>query len=753
MTHTALHRLRPLTLLLPAVLAACATPQRPTSLAEMLPPSTASASITRAAAAGTASGAQADDKAGPPVAATAPRRERLYPGNDRVVDLSAGRPATTQGPTMTLNFEAAPLGDVVQSIVGDILRKPYSIAGELKGDVTLRTTSPVAVADVAAILEAVLAARGYGMVTDAAGTVHIGPNDALKVIPSSPAQAVGRTVSVVPLQHIGAREMADILKPLAPPDGIVRVDTLRNLLVLQGTQNQTRAWLDLIRTFDVDALAGMSVGVFALEHADVRDVAKAIELISARGEGPVEGAIRVLPVERLNSLLVIAPRRQLLESVKDWIARLDQPVDDALQPTLHVYPVQHGSAVQLARVLNALYGSRGGGSTAADANRGALAPGLASASAATNAAATARPPSATTGGVAGTTPSGSAAGAGTAAVGAARPVASGAAPSASLAAVAGNPAAAPATVDLEGDIRIVADEATNTLLIQAPRRAYRRIEQALRQIDVAPAQVLIEATIVEVSLTDKLQYGLQWYFTNGLGGRLEGKTGTGSLVRGATSALAAVVPGFNYTITDGSGNIRAVLSALASETGLKVVSSPSLLALDNQPAEIRVGNQQPVRSATTTTDGGNVTESITYKDTGVLLRVVPRINAGGVVTLDIVQEVTDVGAIDTATGQRSFLQRSLQSRIAIPSGQTAVLGGLIKDNSSNSKNGLPLLSDIPGLGALFGATEKSLDRTELLVVLTPRVLDNGQQLIDVSDEIRARMARGIYPVGPHSVAK
>lgn len=757
MTPTALHRLRPLALLLPAVLAACAAPQRPTSLAEMLPPQSATTATSPARAPGAAGAAEAADASDPAAAQNATaRRQRVYLGNDRVVDLTAGRPAQPQGPTMTLNFEAAPLSDVVQSIVGDILRKPYSIAGELKGEVTLRTTSPVAVADVGAILEAVLAARGYGMVTDPQGTVHIGPNDALKAIPSSPAQTVGRTVSVVPLQHIGAREMADILKPLAPPDGIVRVDPLRNLLVLQGTQNQTRAWVDLVRTFDVDALAGMSVGVFALENADVRDVAKAIDLIAARGDGPVEGAMRVLPVERLNSLLVIAPRRQLLESVKEWIARLDQPVDDALQPKLHVYPVQHGNAAQLARVLNALYGGRGGGATP-DAARGTLAPGLTAATAASPATTTARPTGAAAsptanlgaaqGATAGTTAGTAGAGAATAA---SRPTlgSATAAPAATGAGAAAT-AATPTTVDLDGDIRIVADDATNTLLIQASRRAYRRIEQALRQIDVAPAQVLIEATIVEVSLTDKLQYGLQWYFTNGLGGRLDGKTGVGSLVRGATSALAPVVPGFNYTITDGSGNIRAVLSALASETGLKVVSSPSLLALDNQPAEIRVGNQQPVRSATTTTSGGNVTESITYKDTGVLLRVVPRINAGGVVTLDIVQEVTDVGAIDSATGQRSFLQRSLQSRIAIPSGQTAVLGGLIKDNSSNSKSGLPLLSDIPGLGALFGATEKSVDRTELLVVLTPRVLENAQQLIDVSDEIRTRLTRGT----PGAVAK
>ena len=706
MKHTQYHLrlgLRPLVLLLPAVLAACATPQRPSSLAEILPPKAASATT-------------ADRTASAADAAAAPRTQRIYPGNDRIVDLGAGRSTPPPGPTMTLNFEAAPLADVVQSIVGDILRKSYSLAGELKGEVTLRTTSPVAIADVGAILEAVLAARGYGMVTDASGTVHIGPNDALKAIPASPAQDIGRSVSVVPLRHIGAREMADILKPLAPPDGIVRVDTLRNLLVLQGTQTQTRAWLDLVRAFDVDAMAGMSVGIFALQNVDARDVVKAIELIAARPEGPVEGPMRILPVERLNSLLVIAPRRELLETVKQWIDRLDQPVDDALQPTLHVYPVQHGNAAQLARVLNALYG-RGGTAAPSDGNRGATAPGLAATTAGTNTGSTA--PRSTVSGPAG----------------AASPAATAGRSASSTGAVA------PAVLDIDADVRIVADDSTNTLLIQAPRRAYRRIEQALRQIDVAPPQVLIEATIIEVALSDKLQYGLQWYFTNGgLGGRLEGKTGAGSLVRGTTTALAPVVPGFNYTITDGAGNIRAILSALASETGLRVVSSPSLLALDNHPAEIRVGNQQPVRSATTTTNGGNVTESITYKDTGVLLRVVPRINAGGVVTLDIVQEVTDVGGIDAATGQRSFLQRSLQSRIAIPSGQTAVLGGLIKDNSSNSRNGLPILSRIPGLGALFGATEKSLDRTELLVVLTPRVLDNAQALIDISDEIRARVA-------------
>lgn len=753
-----------LSLLLTVALVGCASPQRPNSLLQLATPpaaaatvpaganANANASATEAAAptdstvttAGTTAGSNAGSNASTAAAPDSTRRQRIYPGNDQTVNLAPRAPTSAGGQKISLNFDRAPLSDVVQSIVGDILKKPYSLSGDLPGDVTLRTTSPVAQADVGAILEALLSARGLGMVTDAQGTVHIGPNDALKGIPSRPGQTIGRGLSVVPLQHIGAREMADILKPLMAPDALVRVDTLRNLLVVQGTQTQIQSWLDLVHTFDVNALAGMSFGIFALENAEVNEIAKALELLAARGDSPIEGGMRVLPVERLNSLLVIAPRKQMLDTVKTWIDRLDQAPDSALQPQVHVYAVQHGSATQMANVLGALFASK---SSATNTNaRGGLAPGLGSTSATSARATTPTASTPATGTSTGTrtaatttnrTSANASGTSGTGSTGLSPATSLGASSQAALAA-AGNTQQASA-IDLEGDVRIVADDTTNSLLVHASKRAYRRIESAIRQMDIAPSQVLIEASIIEVSLTDKLQYGLQWYFNDSLGGRLSGSTGTGSLVRGTTSALSRVLPGFNYTITDAAGSVRAVLSALASETGLKVVSSPSLLALDRQAAEIRVGNQQPILSSTTTTDGGNVTQAVTYKDTGVLLRVVPRINSNGLVTLDIAQEVTDVGGIDTATGQRSFLQRSLQSRIAIPSGQTAVLGGLIRDNTSNNQSGLPGLSKIPGIGALFGATEKSIDRTELLVVLTPRVLENARQLTDISDEIRARL--------------
>lgn len=663
-------------------------------------------------------------------------RQKVFPGTDKVVELQARRSVGAKGEAISLNFDRAPLVDVVHSILGDILKKPYSIEAELPGEVTLRTARPVPLADVGMVLESTLSVRGLGMVTDAAGTVHIGPGDSLKAIPSGLGQAVGRGVSVVPLQYIGAREMADILKPMAPADAILKVDTVRNLLMLQGNQAQTETWLDLVYTFDVDSLAGMSVGVFPLENADAKEMAKILEMVTAKGDNPLEGVYRIVPIERLNSLLVIVPRRHLLESVKQWIERIDQSSDSALLPQLHVYPVQKGSAMQLAKVLGAIYGGK---ASSSDASRGALAPGLSSVSASSNRGTTASAQV----GAASTSTSSRPSTSTTSAVGTLTSGANAAAGAATSSATGGTGATGPATIDLDGDVRIVADDSTNTLLVYAPKRAYQRIESALRQLDVSPAQVLIEATIVEVTLNDTLQYGLQWYFSDTLGGRLAGKTGVGTLTTSTTSATPSkVLPGFNYTISDSAGGIRAVLNALSSETGLKVVSSPSLLVLDNQSAEIRVGNQQPILSSTTTSTAGNVTQSVTYKDTGVLLRVTPRVSSGGVVTLDIAQEVTDVGSIDQATSQRSFLQRSLQSRISVPSGQTAVLGGLIKDNTSNSRAGLPLLSQIPIIGAAFGSTEKTVDRTELLVILTPRVLENSQQLKEVSDEIRTRMLGG-----------
>ena len=296
-------------------------------------------------------------------------------------------------------------------------------------------------------------------------------------------------------------------------------------------------------------------------------------------------------------------------------------------------------------------------------------------------------------------------------------------------------------IEFGPDVRVVADEFNNALLIHAPRRDYDKIRAALRRLDVPPTQILIEASILEVTLSDELRYGLQWAFNNGLGG--DGRTGTGLFNPNASGGIGPPQPGFSYTITNRAGEVRAVLNALAQKNLVNVISSPSIMVLDNHNARIQVGTQQPVRSSSIVTDGGNTQTSIEFKDTGVMLDVLPSVNAGGLVTMDVAQEVTDVGPVDTATEQRSFLQRQVLSRVAVRSGETVVLGGLIRDNSSEGTLGVPLLKDIPVLGNLFRTTSRVNDRTELVVLITPRALQNDEQLRAVSDEMRRRFSNSL----------
>ena len=200
--------------------------------------------------------------------------------------------------------------------------------------------------------------------------------------------------------------------------------------------------------------------------------------------------------------------------------------------------------------------------------------------------------------------------------------------------------------------------------------------------------------------------------------------------------------GFSYTVTNSAGAVKAVLNALAEESLINVISTPSVLVLDNHTAAIHVGDQQPIQSQSTVTNGGNVQNSITYKDTGVKLQVTPSVNDGGLVTLDIDQSVTDVGPVDAATRQRSFLERNVSSRVAVRSGESVVLGGLIRDNETEGKSGVPLLMNIPVVGSLFSTTTTASTRTELLIFITPRVMENEQDLRDLNSEMRARM-RGL----------
>jgi general secretion pathway protein D len=663
---------------------------------------------------------------------------RIIRGNDQVIAPATPKGQVTGAPS-GLKFEDAPLADVVTLVLRDIAKVNYLIHPPINGSVTLDTQADVSADQAVLLLEAALQANGLQMALDTRGTYHIGRPEVIKSIVPAVRQSTGAPLPpgygavVIPLRYIGAGEMANILRPMAAPEAIVRVDTLRNLLVMVGTRNQAEGWQDIVSTFDVDLLKGMSVGVFPLKNVTTREVELALRLLNGgsvaaaaaapapagtaaaaplAASSPLYGAMRVIPIERINSVMIVTPRAAYLDEARRWIEMLDKPGGNSPEAQLFVYPVQNGNAKHLADVLNGLFG--GGTATASTqpATSG-VAPGLPISTTATGSFSNANAASSTV-------ISGSRAGS---------------------SAIQGNGLTA---LTLNAGLRVIADEINNAVLVYGTKGEFEKIQVTLKRLDVPPTQVLIEASIIEVTLTDDLKYGLQWVFNDPARGG-NGLLGRGVLSTAAGAAFGSTPAGFSYTLSNSAGDVKAVLNALADKSLVKVISSPSLMVLDNHTASINVGNQQPIRVGETITTGGNITTNIQYKDTGVSLAVTPSVNAGNMVTMQLNQSVTDVGAVDAATGQRSFLQRQFASKVAVRSGEALVLGGLIRDNTTTGKTGLPGLQDIPILGNLFGATSAVTTRTELLVIITPRVVRTAQDVRQIGQDLKDRM-KTLYPV-------
>jgi len=290
---------------------------------------------------------------------------------------------------------------------------------------------------------------------------------------------------------------------------------------------------------------------------------------------------------------------------------------------------------------------------------------------------------------------------------------------------------------VDSEVRIIADQENNALIIKATRADYSKIKAAIRRLDVVPLQVLVEATIVEVTLTDELSYGLQWFFDHTIDGKGQG---VGELFP------LTVDPSFSYTLMDTAGSVRAVLNLLAADSRLNVISSPSLMVLDNRTATIKVGDQVPIRTSETTSlatsgDSPLVTSTIQYRDTGVLLEVTPRVNPGGMVMLEITQDVNDVDNTTTsAIDSPTIIQRRITTSVAVQSGESVVLGGLIRNNESESESGIPVLGSIPVLGRLFSSKVTSTIRTELLVLITPTAISNVAEARDATIEMKKKLA-------------
>ena len=649
---------------------------------------------------------------------------------------------------VTLNFVNADIREVVSTVLGTTLKVNFVIDPRVQGVITLHTARPVPQGQVIGVLEDVLALNGVAIV-ESGGLYKILPIEDAATAPAilSGAGPVrverGFGLHVIPLTYASAAALREVVEAFVPPGRVLRVDAARNLVVFVGTSTEAKDIEDLIATFDVDWMAGMSFALLPLQVADPEAMATELDKIFAQEQGgALAGVVQFVPIKRLSAVLVITPQASYLNQARQWVARLDRG-QEGDQRKLYVYYVQNGRAAELADVLGQVFGIQTG--TAAREERPQLAPGLT--------------PAELGGGGLGNTgmSSGSFGNSGQGGTpglssstyppregGLGSTGTTGSTSRRSLAgtgeSATGGGALAAAEGATQSGIRIVADTRNNALVVYATPTEYATINGALEKLDIVPLQVMIEATIAEVTLNDALKYGVEWFFDVGDSTITFNTSGT-TTPTPTRNLINSLFPGFSYLFA--IDDAKVVINALSRVTDVKVISSPQLLVLDNEAARLQVGDQVPIvtRSAVSVENpDAPIANEVEYRDTGVILDIIPRVNASGLVVLDIVQEVSDVNDVGgTQTLTPTIRQRQIASTIAVNSGETIALGGLIRDTNNNAVVGVPVLSEIPILGNLFKTTSDTVARTELLVLLTPRVIRDRQDARTVTDDLRKRL--------------
>jgi general secretion pathway protein D len=647
---------------------------------------------------------------------------------------------------VVLNLSSVPLQQAAKTVLGDMIGVNYVVDPRVDGVVSVQTTQPVTKADALELFQAALAPIGAVLV-QSRGMYRIAPADQAATGVIATGRAPGDTaiggngVRVVQLKYVSATEVARVLEPMVPKGALVQADDARNILALRGSPGEIDSMLDSISIFDVDVMRGMSFAVVPVKTSQPEKMVDELKgIFSSDKEGPLKGRVRFIANTRLGAILVVTSQPGYLPRAQNWIRRLDVKVSGA-ERQLHVYQVQNRPVSELASVLQSMFANEMKVVRSTTRN---VSPRSQQISLAGVAGKTPSPggsvPDSDQGGRNGFKRNGGPGG------GDLQNLARALNNESELSST--DPMAdapSPAGPVDEPPLKIVADDTKNSLLIMANDRDYQRVFRVIQGLDVVASQVLIEAVIAEVTLNDDLQYGVQWQLAKG------GTTATFS--NAVTGSVAAVFPGFNYAVN--AANIAATLSALNALTHVNVISTPSLMVLDNKTARLQIGDQVPITTqsaASTVTANTVIVNSITMQDTGVILSVTPRINESGRVQLEIEQEVSSVvkttsSNIDSPTIQ----QRRVRTTVVVNDGEVLALGGMIQDQASKTSSQIPLLGDLPGIGAIFSNRTNTVKKTELVILITPRVVRDGAESRLVTEEYRRKM--NVYMSHPSARAR
>lgn len=722
---------------------------------------------------------------------------------------AASRDVTGAEEAVVLNFEGADIREVIHSLA-TALGISYTIDPRVQGQVTIRTSGRIAGRDLFPIFHQILRANGIAAIK-VGNLYQIAPVGEAKTRADitdtatelRTANAEDRfIIELVKIEHLAAEEMAKVLQPFVSPGGDVIAYPRANLVIISDIASSVERLKDLVRTFDVDTFRNLHAEVYRIENANVEDLGEELKgVLEPYGVTPksaTERGVFVIPLPRLNSIVVIAFNKEVLAEVRKWIKVLDVPPEKGGGRTVHVYAVENVKAVDLADVLGQLYGAEGGGGGGGGSRRSSQQGGGAAGIGGTIGG----------GGLGETGLSGSAGGGrsggfssragrggssgssgssgGFSGSGGGRSGRGGSGGGRGGGALGGGGGTQTILIaPKEGEkpifkeeVRIVADGNTNSLVVLATARDYDMIKEVLRRIDVVPRQVLIETIIAEIGLKNDLRFGVEWAFANGgidqiLQGSTTGGTTTGttsgttggtttgtsgvsinettstilnnSLVNATKRGVNVGGGGIFSFITD-RDNFLAVINALASRSQVRSLATPHVIAADNREAHILIGEEVPILTSTATNIGVSnpfISNNVQYRDTGKILTIVPQVNSAGLVNMEIRQEVSAVGAATFGnTNSPSFTARETETTVVVQDGESVLIGGIIDDQVRRVRSGVPFLMDVPVLGRIFRTETDQVDRTELIVLITPHVIRDRKEAQSVTKEFEDRI-RGL----------
>ncbi|WP_420391667.1 type II secretion system secretin GspD [Acuticoccus sp.] len=619
--------------------------------------------------------------------------------------------AASGAATYRLNFDEAPLSQVVRSILSDALGLNYSTGVDLSRTVTISSVRPVRRDELLAILENLLEGEGLALLPSGEGYTIAPAGTRVARVDGAGVRA-GYGISVVPLRHVSVEAISPILEGFVVPSEDVRVNLAQDAVVVRGSAAARRAAVEAILSFDVDWMEDQTVSIFELRRSEPAQVVDELEEIFSAGgaEAQAAGAIEFKAIERLKAVMALSKNPTLVRRAAAWVRRLDV-ANSAVRDNVFVYRAKHRNAAELARIVASLFEADAVTSRSPEAGRPLAGGGDERDDVA----------------------------------GFAAPDSEDRFADAALLVAEANGDAEPGTIDLTtrgGDgaaVRVSADVANNAVVVYADGETFAQILATLKTLDATPVQVAINVTIAEVRLTEALEFGVQYFVKSGSIG-LDADNGSVSLFTEVANTLQQQIPGFNFVVGSNS-DPDVIISALDAITDVEILSSPSLVVVENETATLQVGDSVPVtvRQAQSVQDvDAPIVNQVEFRDTGIILEVTPRIGDNDAVTMRVAQEISAVTG-DPNSLTPTFSRRRVTSAISVQSGQTVLLAGMISARRTLDDQGIPLLKDVPGVGKLFSETRRGSERTELVVLIRPVVIRSGQDAQSVAEELRMRM--------------